>query len=175
MRVGLEFGSPADFISDSYGIWYSWILLLAVIANCFASHSNLEAVRSGLEIIIRGPTAPVSGSLECVGVPLHERYRNTNGWVRWLHREGVDLAWPEGIWSYNPFWPNCDSNRDPRVCPICLFFKHFYGRLMILPDYVCSRADPCMAVCAILLQLCGSPYVFSYRCLVKFQTSPKPR
>lgn len=151
-------------ISNSYGIWYSWILLLVVFANCFASHSNLEAVRNGLEIIIRGPAAPAPGNIECIGVPLHKRYRNTNDWVRWLHRSGVDLARPaEGIWSYNPFWPNWYSNHYPKVYPICLFFKYFRGRLMTLPDYVCFHADPCMAVCAILLQLRGSRYVFPYR------------
>ncbi|KAG0126824.1 hypothetical protein HOY82DRAFT_627035 [Tuber indicum] len=40
--------------SLAYGVWYSWIPLLSVFANCFASHSNLHAVRSGMETILRG-------------------------------------------------------------------------------------------------------------------------
>ena len=168
-----EFETAQDSIAlltfDSYGIWYNWILLLAVFANCFASHSNLDAVRSGLEIIIRGaiehhtvvdlaragwdkqagqtlpesydfateslrpyppphppmllsPTVLFSGNLECKGVPLHKRYRNTNDWVRWLHKNGVDLARPEeGIWSYHLLWPNWYSSRFPKVCPVRLF------------------------------------------------------
>ncbi|KAG0639023.1 hypothetical protein HOY80DRAFT_1076085 [Tuber brumale] len=138
--------------SLAYGVWYSWILLLSVFANCFASHSNLDAVRSGMEIILRGvienhtidelskigwdnqaaqtldqsyntatksllpypaPHPPMllnrrdlfSGNLECKGVPLHKRYRNTRNWVQWLHNNGVDISPPtEGIWSYRIFW-----------------------------------------------------------------------
>lgn len=192
---------------DSYGIWYNWILLLAVFANCFASHSNLDAVRSGLEIIIRGaienhtaedlaragsdthvrqtlresyniavkslrpfsplhppmllspscPTALFSGNLECKGVPLHERYRNTKDWVRWLQNNGVDLARPEKeIWSYHLPWPNWYSSRRPKVCPVRLFFMYFCGGLTALPDHVSSHAAPFVVVCALLRWLCDS-------------------
>lgn len=40
--------------SLAYGVWYNWILLLSVFSNCFATHVSLEAVRSGLEVILRG-------------------------------------------------------------------------------------------------------------------------
>jgi len=144
-------------------VWYSWILLLSVFSNCFASHSNLDAVRSGLEIILRGvienhtiallskigwdiqaaqtlnqayntaaksllpypaPHPPMllnprdlySGNLECKGVPLHKRYRNTRNWVRWLHKNGVDISRPaDGIWSYHIFWPDWYSRHHPIV------------------------------------------------------------
>ncbi|KAG0639022.1 hypothetical protein HOY80DRAFT_1046415 [Tuber brumale] len=46
-----------------------------------------------------------SGNLECNGVPLHKRYRNTRNRVQWLHNNGVDISPPaEGIWSYRIFW-----------------------------------------------------------------------
>ncbi|KAG0639021.1 hypothetical protein HOY80DRAFT_965332 [Tuber brumale] len=158
-----KLGDNSTAHSLAYGVWYSWILLLSVFANCFASHSNLDAVRSGMEIILRGvienhtvdelskigwdnqaaqtldqsyntatrsllpypaPHPPMllnprdlfSGNLECNGVPLHKRYRNTRNWVRWLHKNGVDVARPtEGIWSYHIFWPDWYSSHHPNA------------------------------------------------------------
>lgn len=148
----------------SYGVWYNWILFLSVFSNCFASHSNLDAVRSGTEMIVRGivenhtakefedlgwdkqtaqtasdsyniaveslleyppmhppmnpsPRQLFGGSLECQGVPLHERYWNTWHWIRWLHKNGVDVSRPkEGIWSYNIFWVDWETKMHRWVC-----------------------------------------------------------
>ncbi|KAG0126826.1 hypothetical protein HOY82DRAFT_627041 [Tuber indicum] len=49
-----KLGDNSTSHSLAYGVWYSWILLLSAFANCFASHSNLDAVRSGMETILRG-------------------------------------------------------------------------------------------------------------------------
>ncbi|RPB00693.1 hypothetical protein L873DRAFT_1765570 [Choiromyces venosus 120613-1] len=158
-----KLGDNGTSHSLAYGVWYNWILLLSVFANCFASHSNLDAVRSGMEIILRGvienhtivqlskigwdnqaaqtlhqsydtatkslapypaPHPPMllnprdlfSRNLECKGVPLHKRYRNTYNWVRWLHKNGVDIARPtKGIWSYRIFWPDWYSTHHPKI------------------------------------------------------------
>jgi len=40
--------------SLAYGIWYNWILLLSIFSNCSASNLSLEAVRSSLEVVLRG-------------------------------------------------------------------------------------------------------------------------
>jgi hypothetical protein len=40
--------------SLAYGIWYNWILLLSIFSNCCASHMSLEAIRSSLEVVLRG-------------------------------------------------------------------------------------------------------------------------
>jgi len=66
--------------------------------------------------MLLNPRDLYSGNLECKGVPLHGRYRNTRNWVRWLHKNGVDIARPtEGILSYNIFWPDWYSKHHPIV------------------------------------------------------------
>lgn len=66
--------------------------------------------------MLLNPRDLFSGNLECRAVPLHGRYRNTRNWVRWLHKNGVDIARPtEGIWSYHIFWPDWYSRHHPKV------------------------------------------------------------
>lgn len=58
-----------------------------------------------------------TGSLECKGTSLHQRYWNTWQWVRWLHENGVDVSRPkEGIWRYNFFWVDWEARVYPWVC-----------------------------------------------------------
>lgn len=154
-----KLGDNGTSHSLAYGTWYNWVLLLSIFSNCFASHSNLDAVRSGMELIVRGvvenhgpkefqdlgwdkqteqtclesyemaaeslmrypkmrppmnpnPRELFGGSLECRGAPLYKRYWNSWYWVRWLHKNGVDISRPkEGIFSYDIFWVDWDSKK----------------------------------------------------------------
>ena len=67
--------------------------------------------------LLLSPRERFSGNMECNGVPLHKRYQNTHSWVRWLHKNGVDISRPTvGIWSYHIFWPDWYSRHYPIVC-----------------------------------------------------------
>ncbi|KIW31332.1 uncharacterized protein PV07_02989 [Cladophialophora immunda] len=65
----------ADWLA--FGIWYSWMVILSVAANCFASSVNAGVTQTTLGQYTR---------LSDRSVPLRERYFNGLLWQEWLTR-----------------------------------------------------------------------------------------
>jgi hypothetical protein len=64
----------------AYGIWYSWIIILAVASNCYIATANPGLARLALEHEI---------FLSEITVPLRDRAHNTREWMRWLDNMGA--------------------------------------------------------------------------------------
>jgi hypothetical protein len=62
----------------AFGIWYSWLLILAVASNCFASSLNPELPRKALKKWV---------AVSDQQVTLRERYINSKLWDLWEKRE----------------------------------------------------------------------------------------
>jgi len=58
----------------AFGVWYSWLLVLCVAGNCFASSTNAGLTRTVLEPLI---------DLSERRVPLRERFVNWKLWEQW--------------------------------------------------------------------------------------------
>lgn len=111
--------------------------------------------------MLLNPRDLFSGNLECRAVPLHGRYRNTRNWVRWLHKNGVDIARPtEGLWSYHIFWPDWYSRHHPKVrhtflhnstCPT--------NPTQLMQDNVPYHTDTLLALHPLLLRMRSCPCV----------------
>lgn len=73
---------------------------MSVFSNCFASHSNLDAVRSGMEVIIRGVTENLTASdLEDLGWEKHASQTAS---------ESYELA-ADSVSPYPPLDPSMNS------------------------------------------------------------------
>jgi hypothetical protein len=72
----------------AFGIWYSWLLVLAVASNCFASSMN-----TGLTQIAFQPFM-----FSTRRVPLRERYINSKLWYRWFKVGSAIYTLPRPVW-----------------------------------------------------------------------------
>lgn len=62
----------------AFGVWYSWLVILAVASNCFASSSNPELAQKALKRWVAVSDRQVT---------LRERYVNSKLWDLWEKRE----------------------------------------------------------------------------------------
>jgi hypothetical protein len=89
----------------AFGIWYSWLLVLAVASNCFASSMNTGLTKRAFEHVF-----PLSKRR----VPLRERYINSKRWDSWLtgHTE-IRFPWTQMLigqffgWTIVAFTSSC--------------------------------------------------------------------
>lgn len=72
--------------SLAYGVWYSWIIVLAVASNCYIATANPGLVKLALQDQF---------ILSEVTVPLRERAHNTRRWTTWL--EAIDCDKPSSV------------------------------------------------------------------------------
>ena len=69
--------------SLAYGVWFSWIIILAVASNCYIATANPGLVKLALQHEVY---------LSDVTVPLRERAHNTRRWTAWLEYIGCGSA-----------------------------------------------------------------------------------
>ncbi|ERF74888.1 hypothetical protein EPUS_09094 [Endocarpon pusillum Z07020] len=82
----------------AFGVWFSWLLVLAVASNCFACSLNGGVVRATL--------TPFMGLSES-RVPLRERFINSKLWLHWMEPSNVSalvnvestLILPTSTWA----------------------------------------------------------------------------
>jgi len=73
----------------AYGALYTWLIILVVLGNCFAAHTNIAAIKSSMTVL------PLSGKRE----PLRRRYSNMVEWKHWLKeasKDDVSAQSPDG-------------------------------------------------------------------------------
>jgi hypothetical protein len=61
--------------SLAYGVWYSWVIILAVVSNCYVATANPGLAKLALKHEV---------FLSDVTVPLRERSKNAQKWMKWL-------------------------------------------------------------------------------------------
>ena len=61
--------------SLAYGVWYSWVIILAVVSNCYVATANPGLAKLALEHEV---------FLSDVTVPLRKRSENAQKWMKWL-------------------------------------------------------------------------------------------
>ncbi|KAL2072194.1 hypothetical protein VTL71DRAFT_11537 [Oculimacula yallundae] len=70
-----ELGDNSTAHSLAYGVWFSWIIILAVASNCYIATANPGLPRMALKEQV---------TLSEITVPLRERAHNTRKWSQWL-------------------------------------------------------------------------------------------
>ena len=63
----------------AFGVWYSWIILLAVVSNSYAASLNAGLTRQTLGDVMK---------LSDVTVPLRHRHSNSLKWESWMNEMG---------------------------------------------------------------------------------------
>lgn len=70
----------------SYGIWYSWVIILAVVSNSYAASANPGVAQAAL-----GNPVGLSSST----LPLRKRFPNSMAWGNWVKRLCDDAKFDE--------------------------------------------------------------------------------
>ncbi|KAH7369825.1 hypothetical protein BKA65DRAFT_5864 [Rhexocercosporidium sp. MPI-PUGE-AT-0058] len=125
-----ELGDNGTAHSLAYGVWYSWIIILAVASNCYIATANPGLPRMALNQQV---------VLSEITVPLRERAHNTRKWSQWLIDIGctkVGEAGEQRAEDWNP--SNTHGIEEDSQQPISKY-RRFFSRFKKLKLLVPAR------------------------------------
>jgi hypothetical protein len=112
--------------SLAYGVWYSWVIILAVVSNCYVATANPGLAKLALKHEV---------FLSDVTVPLRERSKNAQKWMEWLK----DLGCVKGDGTGSA--PRGQRSFRSKVwSPLKLLFKQILAWICVAMPCACAAS-----------------------------------